>query len=164
MKRIGLALGACSVIALGGAGMAGAAGGGSGDSVTGALKRGALDSSQEQHHIVSAHDGPNGATGTYRATYGKGKSRIEYAGRVTCVNVVGNKAKVGIVITESNDNEARVGRYELIRFADYGTPNDGGAADAVSPAPPVDAPVSCDGPVDEFSPTFSGNLTVKDGS
>lgn len=162
MRQIGLALGVCSLIALGGVGVAGADGGGSKDSVTGSLKRTSLDGTRPQHHIISAHVGRNGAHGTYSATYGKGADRTEIGGRVTCLRVKDNKAMVGIKITKSNDNEARVGMYHLIRIADHGNPNDGGNDDALSPGALSDDPLACPAPVNEFSPYVSGNLVVRD--
>ncbi|HEX8743004.1 MAG TPA: hypothetical protein VF712_07710 [Thermoleophilaceae bacterium] len=163
MKRIGLAIGAAGVLAVSGAGMATAAGG-TGDSVSGAIKRSGLSDGLERHFIVSAHDGPNGATGTYQATYGKGKSRQEYHGRVTCVRVEGNRAIVGIVVTSSTRPDAVVGSGEIIRVIDNGNPNDGAPVDVVSPGNfSATPPTTCPEPTGDVTPTYSGNMLVRDG-
>jgi hypothetical protein len=162
MKRIGLAIGVGCVAALGGVGIAEAAKSGSGDQVTGAIKREGLHDNLDRHFIISAHDGPNGATGSYEATYGKGPSRTGYSGRVTCVKAEGNLAMVGIQVTSSTQFDAVVGSYEILRIVDNGTPNDGGEVDALSPGVFTAGPVTC-APRYDTSPTYSGNLTVKDG-
>jgi len=164
MKRIGLALGLGCVVALGSVGIADAAKGGSGDSVTGAIKRLGVNDDLERHFIVSAHDGPNGATGHYSATYGKGQSRTEYSGDVTCVRAEGNLAIVGIRVTKSTRPDAKVGTWEIIRVIDNGTPNDGGDPDVVSPGIYSATPLtSCPKPTSDFTRTYSGNMNVTDG-
>jgi hypothetical protein len=164
MKRIALALGAGGILAVSGVGMAAAADGGPSDSVSGAIKRTGVRDDLERHFVVSAHDGPNGATGTYHATYGKGKSRTEYSGRVTCVRVEGNKAIVGIVVTSSTRPDAVVGSGEIIRVIDNGNPNDGAPVDVVSPGVySATPPQECPKPTGDVTPTYSGNMLVKDG-
>jgi hypothetical protein len=164
MKRIGLAIGLGCIAALGGTGIADAAKSGSGDQVSGAIKRLGVSDDQERHFIVSAHDGPNGATGSYQATYGKGQSRTEYSGDVTCVRVEGNLAIVGIRVTKSTRPDAVVGSYEIIRVIDNGNPNDPGDPDVVSPGIYSAGPLtSCPAPTSDFTRTYSGNMTVKDG-
>ena len=160
MKRLALAVCLGSVLALAVPGVAAA--GGPYDFVSGAIKRLGLHDEIERHFILSAHNGPQGPNGQYTATYGKGKSSIGYKGTVTCINVVGNNAKVGILITESTHPEAVVGTYEILRVTDYGLPSDDGQRDALSPGVFTSTPADCSTPVADTSPTYSGNFTVND--
>jgi hypothetical protein len=167
MKRFGLAVAVCGLLAssIAGTAVAGAANGDGGpyDFVSGAIKRIGLNNSVERHFILSAHDGPQGAHGSYTATYGKGRSSVGYKGDVTCVQVVGNVARVGIRITESSDSEAAVGLYEILRVTDYGTPGDDGQQDSLSPGAFTTTPADCSGPYyPDPTPTYSGNFSMHD--
>jgi hypothetical protein len=166
MKRFGLAVAAGSLLALCVAGTAMAAQddwtGGPYDFVSGSIKRLGLHDDVIRHFILSAHDGPQGPHGQYTATYGQGKTELGYKGTVTCVNVVGRDAKVGILITDSTRPDAVVGTYEILRVTNYGVPGDG-SGDALSPGVFTSTPANCSAPVDDTSPTFAGNFTVHDG-
>jgi hypothetical protein len=166
MKRLGLVLAAAGLLAVGVTGVADAGNGGGNprDFVAGAVKRLGYNDSVERHFILSAHATPQGPQGSYTATYGQGKTRAGYSGRVTCVNVVGNFAKVGIVITSSeNRPDAVVGTYEILRVTDYGNPSDGGQRDSLSPGDFSVTPAVCDAPYGDPTPTYSGNFEVHDG-
>jgi hypothetical protein len=168
MKRKGLAVAAAGALVVSGLGTGIASGGGQGDSVTGAIKRTAINHPEEWHFIVSAHNGPNGAHGQYTAQYAKGKQKHGYQGKVTCVRAEGNLATVGITITKvdgpGNDPNVQVGRGEIIRIADGGNPSNG--------SPPQDAisgggfvatgPTVCPPPVQPNVPYVSGNVQVND--
>ena len=168
MKRFGLALAVCCLAAatagVGGA-SAGNDNGGRYDFVSGAIKRVGYDDSVERHFILSAHQTPQGPTGRYTATYGKGSGRIEYKGDVTCINVVGNVAKVGILVTESTHPVGQpIGYYEILRVTDYGEPSGDGQMDSLSPATPFTVtPADCSAPITDPTPTYAGNFTVHDG-
>ena len=162
MKRFGLAVvvAAVSVLAISGS----ASAGGPYDSVSGAIKRPADATSMDRHFILSAHQTPNGAKGSYSAVYGKGgQSRIEYKGDVTCVNVVGNLAKVEILVTESTHPANQpVGYYEVLRITDYGNPSGDDKMDSLSPGAFTPAPRGCNAPFTVVTPTYSGNFSVND--
>ena len=167
MKRFAVAIGAAGVLTVSGLGM-GTAIGGSGDSVSGAIKRTGVSDDQERHFVVSAHQGANGkVNGSYQATYGKGKSRTEYHGRVTCVNATGNTAIVGIVVTSSTRSDVQPGDGQTIRVIDGGNPDQGQTQDFISPnaiTPGAPPPASCtDVPPGPAPQTFTGNVLVKDG-
>jgi hypothetical protein len=167
MRRIGLAIGAAGMLAVSGLGTGVASGGSPYDSVSGAIKRTAINHPEEWHFVVSAQDGPNGATGHYTAQYAKGKQKHGYSGKVTCVRVEGNLASVGIVITKvdgpGNPAGVQVGAGEIIRIADNGNPSDGGAADSISGgAFTATPPTTCPDPVNPTTPYVGGNVLVKD--
>lgn len=166
MKRFGLAVAVCGLLAssIAGTAVAGAANGNGGpyDFVSGAIKRLGLNDSVERHFILTAHDGPQGAHGSYTATYGKGKSSTGYKGDVTCVNVEGNLARVGIRITESTVADAPVGKYEILRVTEYGQPSDDGQRDSLSPGVVTATPANCSGPYGDPTPTYSGNFSMHD--
>src|SRR5687768_10892202 len=100
MKRMGFAVAAAGALVVSGLGTGIASGGGQYDSVSGAVKRTAINHPEEWHFIVSAQAGPNGPSGHYTAQYAKGKQKHGYSGKVTCVRVEGNLATVGIEITK----------------------------------------------------------------
>ena len=163
MNRIGLAIGAAGVLVVSGLGAGVASGGSPYDSVSGAIKRTGLSDAQERHFIVSAHDGPNGATGHYKATYGKGASRQEYEGRVTCVSASGNQANVGILVTRSTRPGVTAGYSHLIRVIDNGNPGDGAPSDVISPGVEGQAAADCNKPFAFTQDThITGNVLVKD--
>lgn len=166
MKRFAVAIGAAGVLAVSGLGI-GTAFGGNGDSVSGAIKRTGVSDDQERHFVVSAHQSQNGGvSGSYQATYGKGTSRTEYHGRVTCVNATGNTAIVGIVVTRSTRPDVAPGDGQTIRVIDGGNPEKGQTQDMISPntitkgSPP---PASCTDVPPGSVETFTGNVLVKDG-
>jgi hypothetical protein len=164
MKRFAVAIGAAGVLTVSGLGM-GTAIGGSGDSVSGAIKRTGVSDDQERHFVVSAHQGANGkVNGSYQATYGKGKSRTEYHGRAVCVEASGNFAYVGIVVTSSTRPDVAPGDGQVIRVTDGGNPDNGQTQDMVSPgAITKGGQPSCSGPQGGTVETFTGNVLVKDG-
>jgi hypothetical protein len=163
MKRIALAVATASLFA--GGINAGAAAAATYDSVEGAIWRTKLNSGPDRHFVVSAHAGPNGAKGHYQATYGQGKTSTGYTGRVTCVQVFGNRATVGIYVTKSTFSEIPAGTYENIYVVDNGNPASGGLEDAISPGPAQAGPVSCTQPlVFELDTQLRGNVLVKAGS
>lgn len=168
MKRKGLAVAAAGALVVSGVAAGTAVGGGSYDSVSGAVKRTAINNPEEWHFVVSAQDGPNGPTGHYTAQYSKGKQKHGYSGKVTCVRVEGNLATVGIRITKvdgpGNDPAVQVGAGEVIRIADHGNPSSGGATDAISGGAFSETPpTTCPPPVDPGVPYVSGNVVAKDG-
>ena len=162
MKRFGLALvvGAVSVLAISGS----ASAGGPYDSVSGAIKRLGLNDSIERHFILEAKNGPQGPKGHYSATYGKGKAAQGYKGDVTCIEVVGNRAKVGIRVTESTRPDVVVGTYEILRVIDNGNPSGDDQMDVLSPGVFTATPANCSNPVGDVTPTYAGNFTLNDGS
>ena len=163
MKRFAVAIGAAGVLTVSGLGM-GTAIGGSGDSVSGAIKRTGVSDDQERHFVVSAHQSPSGVNGSYQATYGKGKSRTEYHGRAVCVEATGNVAYVGIVVTSSTRPDVAPGDGQVIRVIDGGNPERGQTQDMVSPgAITKGGQPSCSGPLPGDVQTFTGNVLVKDG-
>jgi len=160
MKRFGLAVCLGSLLAL--AAPVGAGAAGPYDFVSGAIKRVGLSDSTDRHFILSAHNGPQGPNGQYTATYGKGKSAVGYKGTVTCVNVVGNLARVGIQITESSRSDVVVGSYEILRVTDYGNPSGDDQMDSLSPGVFTSVPANCADPYEDPTPTYAGNFTVND--
>jgi len=165
MKRIGLALAAAGVVSVSGIGGGVASAAGPYESVTGAIKRTHLTTGPDVHFVVSAHDGPNGAFGTYHATHGQGKSRLEYDARVVCLRVDGNLASVGVQVTSSELALWPVGTYHTIRVIDNGNPASGAPSDVMSPSASQATPVTCDS-TRSFTQTtqITGNVLVKDGS
>jgi hypothetical protein len=165
MKRIALAIGLAGVLAVTGiVGGAVAAKSGTGDSVSGAVKREGLGNvDPERHFVISAHDGPNGATGHFKATYGSGSSRVGFEGKAFCVRSVGNLAIVGILVTSSTHETYTAGDRMFVRIADNGNPGNSSTNDSVSPGavqPP--STTECPAPVNPNTPFTSGNVVVQD--
>jgi hypothetical protein len=84
----------------------------------------------------------------------------DYRGRVTCLNIVGNEATVGIEIVKSDD-PSQVGRGELWSVVDGdGTGHaDRVAGYAITATPPVECP-----PLSFNVPIVSGDYVVHDAS
>jgi hypothetical protein len=164
MKRFGLAVGAVSLLAVSIPAIA--TGAGDRDSVVGAIKRTSLNGQLDQHHILSAHQMPKGgAQGQYQATYDdQAGNRIGYKGKVTCVRVEGKRAVVGIEILPGETHPAiSAGQGQFLYITDRGNPSDPGQ-DTISPgAGFATPPTTCDIPREITTPTYSGNLTLKDG-
>jgi hypothetical protein len=78
-----------------------------------------------------------------------------YTGDVTCLNVLGNVAIVGIVITKSS-NPSFVGLGEQWTIADLGSPGD---SDSIAGYPLTATPPDC-APQFFTVPVVSGNYTV----
>jgi hypothetical protein len=166
MKRFGLAVSAACVLALAVTGTASANGYQSDrDWVLGAIKRTSLDGTVDQTHVVGAWETKTGADGAYSATYRyPNGTTASYSGRVTCVNVVGMNAYVGIKVTSSrNRPDAVVGSGEIIRVSKWGNSMTG-QKDAISPGvfSPT-APTVCPEPYGDTSPTYWGGVILHDG-
>jgi hypothetical protein len=85
---------------------------------------------------------------------------VPYTGRVTCLNVVGNQATVGIEIVKSSD-PALEGRGELWSVVDgAGSANpDRIAGYAITPTPPTSCP-----PLFFSVPVISGDYAIHDAA
>jgi hypothetical protein len=164
MKRFALAAGAAGVLVVSGLGTGVGLAGTKYDSVSGSIKRTALNHPELWHFKVSAQAGPKRPSGTYNAVYGVGNDAHGYTGKVTCVRAEGNLATVGIVITKVDDDpHAEVGDGQVIRIVDNGNPADGGPKDAISGGAFTSSPPkTCPKPVKVKVPYVSGNVLVKD--
>ena len=107
---------------------------------------------------VNAQSGPSGEDPRGHFYYQESDSAFAISGRVTCLNVVGNRAAVGGVIERSNDPVLDVGAGVLLFIRD----DDEGAGDAFELS--VDpTPETCPLPLSEPSfPANQGNLVVHD--
>jgi hypothetical protein len=85
-------------------GFAGASAGGPYDSVDGSGWRGtpANPDAALTHFAVSAKDGPQGIFGTYRSQ-NPDNAALNFTGDVTCLNISGDHALVGGIVTRGGD-------------------------------------------------------------
>lgn len=114
---------------------------GSGDYVSGGLGY-ITEGGECCTNTVSAHSDPQGGNPHGYFTSHVRNSYID--GEVTCLNVSGNRATIGIRITHSSI-DAFEGRGEFISFEDNGnpvggTPVDGSQGSAILPVPPTVCP------------------------
>jgi hypothetical protein len=170
MKRFGLALSAACVLALAVTGTAAAHGDDNyyvknRDWVVGSIKRTSYDGFLDQHFTIAAWETRNGANGIYIANYKRPDgTTFGYVGRVTCINVVGKNAMVGIAVVKTSFPNTVVGQGGFVRVTDYGPASVVGQRDSVSPSnflatPPTVCPES----ETETTPTYAGNIVVHDG-
>jgi hypothetical protein len=167
MKRFGLVASAVCVLALAAGGTASANGYTSDrDWVLGAIKRTSLDGTVDQTHLFGAWETRTAADGLYSAAYRTiaTGAKASYAGRVTCINVVGNNAYIGIRVTQSSNRpDAVVGSGEIIRVTKWGSSSTG-QKDAVSPGVfSATPPTVCPAPYADTSPTYWGGVLMHDG-
>jgi hypothetical protein len=136
--------------------------GGPYDSVSGSGWRGTVlnPTTAFSHFAVSAHDGPNGVSGTY--TSKAPNPLVNFKGTVTCLYVSGDHAVVGGVVTKGGE-AGQVGTGFAVGFIDNPSPTpDEVTFTDVLLAPPVD----CAAEAILFTlPTFTvlrGNVVVND--
>jgi hypothetical protein len=171
MKRFGLAVGVGCLLAACVPAVAGANGdyANNRDWVLGAINRTSLDGTVNQYHAIGAWETRSGgAEGLYSAWYrDSAGNKTGYSGRVTCINVVGQSAIVGITVLPGETRDDLVaGAGQLIRVTNYGGPQgDGnGQLDSISPgAISASGPTVCPAPVKVATPTLRGNVLIHDG-
>jgi hypothetical protein len=137
------------------------------DFAVGAGDRGTPAGLFVHHFALSAHDGPNGPSGSYIS-----RSDVNPAfslnGRVTCLFVDGNRAVVGGEITKRFDPLQQNGF--MVAFEDNGPPVGGVTTDRISlidfqlPTVPTqaDCAAGAAGFFLLFRPMLSGNVTIYD--
>lgn len=163
MKR--LAAGLCTLafaVAIVPAVSAGAAGGPS-DSVTGSGWRGNVVTPDTPitHFAVSAHDGPQGVSGTY-TSINAGNPLLDFRGDVTCLYVNGDQAVVGGVVTGGGE-PGQIGTGFAVGFVDNGSPNpDAATFSDVELPQPVDCVAESSLFTLELFPVLRGNVEVTD--
>ena len=123
-----IALAVASTAAIAGLAVGGAQGAASsGDSLVGFAKRPVFGGTVPIHIRVKAHSGPSGErpVGTFSADGVVGGVAFPFAGNVTCLRVVGNRAVAGGVVTTSEASNAPVGSGVTIQVTDNGFPGAG---------------------------------------
>jgi hypothetical protein len=168
MKRFGLALSAACVLALAVTGTASADGTNylkNRDWVVGSIKRLSLDLTRDQHFTIAAWETRTGADGFYYAWYREADgTTYSYTGRVTCINVVGQNAMVGIVLVKTTFPGTVAGQGGTVAITNYGGPNTVGQRDSISPGDfTATAPTVCPPVRTAVTPTYAGNVIVHDG-
>jgi hypothetical protein len=103
---------------------------------------------------VTARSNPGGLNARGRM-YVDASGFHRYRGTVTCLNVIGNVAIVGIVITRSS-NPSFIGLGQQWTIADLGSPGD---SDSIAGYPLTATPPDC-APQFFTVPVVSGNYTV----
>jgi hypothetical protein len=109
------------------------------DSVNGSGWRGNFSTPNTAltHFVVSAQDGPQGVSGSYRSdSGGKGNPQLTFTGTVTCLYVSGDHALVGGVITKAAVAD-EVGNGFAVGFIDNSgtTPDTVTLSDVFAPTP-----------------------------
>lgn len=106
-------------------------------SVTGSGWRGnvATPNTPRHHFVVSAQSGPGGVSGMFNSM--SPNPLGNFTGNVTCLDVVGNQAIVGGVITGGGE-PGEVGTGYAVGFIDNGSPPDQVTFEDVEIATPVD--------------------------
>ncbi len=158
-----VAVGAVLVVAS--AGAAGADRGGV-DVLAGSWQRPSLSGGFDLHTHVDAQSAPSGedARGHFWSSAQRGEISTLFRGRVTCLNVVGNKAVAGGVVEESNDPIAFAGSFALFQVTDNGSPGaEGDTAINFLQATPEEAR-ACPFFVFDEIPILQGNILVKDAT
>lgn len=112
---------------------------------------------------ISAQLGPDGKV-SGQATAHQGND--EATARVTCLNVVGNTAKVELRMVRSSDPSkfGSPGQFSGLELMDNGQPQMGQTVDQVAGDAPQDQPIGCDR--NDYFPFVmeSGNVVVSDGA
>jgi hypothetical protein len=138
------------------------------DFAVGAGDRGTPTGGLFVHHFaLSAHDGPNGPSGSY-VSRSDVNALFSFNGRVTCLFVDGNRAVVGGEITKRYSSEQQNGF--MVAFEDNGPPAGGVTMDRISlidlerATPPTQADCATEGLAffGLFRPMLSGNVTIYD--
>lgn len=113
------------------------AAGGPFQSVTGSVWRGTVahPDTPSFHFVVSAQSGPNGVSGMFNAM---GPNPLgAFTGNVTCLDVVGNQAIIGGLITGGGE-PGEVGTGYAVGFIDNGSAPDQTTFEDVEIPTPVD--------------------------
>jgi hypothetical protein len=107
-------------------------------SVTGSGWRGTVahPTTPTTHLVVSAHSGPSGVSGTF-ISMNPNNALLNYKGQVTCLDVVGNQAIVGGIVT-SGGEPGQIGTGFAVGFTDNGPTTDTVTFSDVELATPVD--------------------------
>jgi hypothetical protein len=137
------------------------------DSVNGSGWRGNLvtPNTRLTHFVVSAQNGPQGVSGSYSSDSGRtGNPQLTFTGRVTCLDVAGDQALVGGVITKAAVAD-EVGNGFAVGFID----NPGTAPDTVTLSDVfAPTPVDCGSEADFLFggiptlPFVQGNVVIND--
>ena len=110
-----------------------------------------------KHFAISAHDGPQGASGHVVFTqqdplFGD----FTLSGHVRCVSVVGNSATIGVAIEHGTGTaEGQPGILLVV------TDNDGDAPDSLTNSGYLEVDENCPAPFDATTPITSGNINIK---
>ena len=113
-----------------------------------------------KHFSISAHNGPNGASGhvvftQQDAAFGD----FTLSGHVSCVNVAGNSAAIGVTI-EQGTGTAEGQQGILIFVTDNGN-GGSGTPDSLTNSGYLPVGDVCPAPFNAVTPITSGNINVK---
>ena len=110
-----------------------------------------------KHFAISAHDGPNGASGHVVFTQEDASfGDFTLSGHVSCISVVGNSAAIGVTIEHGTGTAE--GQPGILIFV---TDNDGAAPDRFTNSGYVAVNDVCPAPFDAGTPITSGNINIK---
>ena len=129
-------------------------------SVTGSGWRGNISTPTTpiHHFVVSAHSGPEGVSGIYSLS-SPANPLLDFTGRVTCLDVVGDHAIVGGVVTGGGE-PGQIGTGFAVGFIDGGSGSDRQTFTDVE----IAAPVDCAAEQSLFTlmlfPVLNGNVVV----
>jgi hypothetical protein len=129
-------------------------------SVTGSGWRGNVSTptTPTHHFVVSAHSGPQGVAGFYTLS-GPVNGLLDFTGRVTCLDVVGDHAVVGGVVTDGGA-PGQIGTGFAVGFIDTGPASDTQTFTDVELAAPVDCAAEQSLFTLTLFPVLNGNIVV----
>jgi hypothetical protein len=158
-KKLVASSSAVALVAALGCAVSIAAAPGPSQSVVGSGWRGNVaDPTTPVHHFaVNAHSGPQGTSGTYRSM--SPNPLGNFSGQVTCLDVVGDQAIVGGVVT-SGGEPGEVGTGFAVGFIDEGPASDKQTFTDVEIATPVDCAAEEFLFTLQLFPVLNGNLVV----
>lgn len=111
-----------------------------------------------RHTRWSAHDGPNGPSGAVRLTFEGGVPSRDLRGKVTCVEVDGNIARVAAVLSEPFEGQTHV----MLQIVDRGNPVNGMSFDQDFVGFTNSPPPTCFDAGVWFGGRTTGNAIVRD--
>ncbi|TMK81768.1 MAG: hypothetical protein E6G57_17945 [Actinobacteria bacterium] len=110
------------------------------------------------HFVVTAHSGPEGISGIFSLS-SPANPLLDFTGRVTCLDVVGDHAIVGGVVTGGGE-PGQIGTGFAVGFIDGGSGSDRQTFTDVE----IAAPVDCAAEQSLFTlmlfPVLNGNVVV----
>jgi len=109
------------------------------------------------HFVVNAHSGPQGASGTFRLS--SPNPLLDFSGQVTCLDVVGDQAIVGGVVT-SGGEPGEIATGFAVGFIDNGPASDQQTFTDVEIATPVDCAAEQSLFTLTLFPVLNGNVVV----
>lgn len=131
-------------------------------SVTGSGWRGNVSTPTTpfHHFVVNARSGPQGVSGMYTLT-SAANPLLNFTGRVTCLDVVGDHAIVGGVVTGGGE-PGQIGTGFAVGFIDNGSGTDTQTFTDVEIPAPVDCAAEQVLFADTLFPVLNGNVVIGD--